>query len=46
LGFFVGIEEFGFNVNLSDGFDENVKKIIQWAVENGAREPELKIDAA
>jgi len=32
-------------LNIEDGFDANVKKIIQWAVENGAREPELN-DAA
>jgi hypothetical protein len=46
LEFFVGRRRFCIQVNLSDGFDENVKKIIQWMVDNGAREPELKIDAA
>lgn len=28
------------------GFEESVKKIVRWAVENGAREPELKTEAA
>jgi hypothetical protein len=47
LGFFVGIgaignnrNKFGFEVCLSDDFDENVKKIVKWMVENGAREPQ------
>jgi hypothetical protein len=30
------------SLNLEDGFDENVKKIILWMVDNGAKEPELK----
>jgi hypothetical protein len=40
LGFFVGIRGIRLEVCLSDGFDENVKKIVRWAVENGAREPQ------
>jgi hypothetical protein len=46
LGFFVGIrgiglqKNFGIDIYLSDDFDENVNKIIQWMVDNGAREPQ------
>jgi len=34
------------SLNIDDGFDANVKKIIKWMVENGAKEPELKAEAA
>jgi hypothetical protein len=33
-------------VFIDEGFDENMKKIVRWAVENGAREPEIKTEAA
>lgn len=34
------------NLDVLEDYDENVKKIIQWAVDNGASEPELKTEAA
>jgi hypothetical protein len=50
VGFRLRLEAFAtlrdLSLNIDDGFDVNVKKIIQWAVDNGAREPELKTEAA
>lgn len=35
-----------FQLSLVNGFDQNLQKIIKWAVDNGAREPETKTVAA
>lgn len=48
-GFWIGspiTEIILLQLHICDGFDQNVQKIIKWMVENGAREPELKTEAA
>lgn len=45
-GFWIGsrhTETILLNLRISDGFDENVQKIIKWMVENGAKEPKSSL---